>query len=114
MPLDRSSPVLDIYIAIVSSAHHVCPKGYYIAIVSTIAETSSNNHLELQPGFERLGRIEEKFMGPPIPLYEPLESGISDNIFISKSYDATSHFETTTGELGNHGATDANGLTNVK
>jgi len=38
-------------------------------------------------------------MGPPIPLYTPLESGISDNIFISKSYDATSHFETTTGRV---------------
>ena len=88
----------DIYLAIVSSAHNVCPKGYYIAIVSTIAETSSNHHLELQPGFERLGKIEEKFMGPSIPLYEPLESGRNDNIFISKSYDATSHFETTTGE----------------
>lgn len=36
-------------------------------------------------------------MGAPIPLYEPLESGMNDNIFISKSYDATSHFETTTG-----------------
>ena len=81
-----------------SSAHNVCPKGYYIAIVSTIAEGSSNHHLELQPGFERLGKIEEKFMGPPIPLYEPLESGRNDNIFISKSYDATSHFETTTGK----------------
>ena len=89
----------DIYIAMVSSAHNVCPKGYYIAIVSTIAETSANHHLELQPGLERLGRIEEKFMGPPIPLYEPLESGVSDNIFISKSYDATSHFETTTDDV---------------
>jgi len=87
----------DIYIALVSSAHNVCPKGYYIAIVSTIAESSSNHHLELQPGLDRLGRIEEKFMGPPIPLYEPLESGVNDNIFISKSYDPTSHFETTTG-----------------
>ena len=75
----------------------MCPKGYYIAILSTIAEGSSNHHLELQPGFERLGKIEERFMGPPIPLYEPLESGMNDNIFISKSYDATSHFETTTG-----------------
>lgn len=75
----------------------MCPKGYYIAIVSTIAESSSNHHLELQPGFERLGKIEERFMGPPIPLYEPLESGNNDNIFVSKSYDATSHFETTTG-----------------
>ncbi|KAI9720197.1 MAG: Rab GDP dissociation inhibitor alpha [Candelaria pacifica] len=89
----------DIYIAIVSSSHNVCPKGYYIAIVSTIAETKSNQHLELQPGFDRLGKIEEKFLGPPIPLYEPLESGMNDNIFISKSYDATSHFETTTDDV---------------
>ncbi|KAF2424488.1 secretory pathway gdp dissociation inhibitor [Tothia fuscella] len=89
----------DIYIAVVSSAHNVCPKGYYIAIVSTIAEGTSNHHLELQPGFDRLGRIEEKFMGQPIPLYEPLESGQNDNVYISKSYDATSHFETTTDDI---------------
>lgn len=80
----------------VSSAHNVCPKGYYIAIVSTIAENDANHHIELEPGFERLGAIEEKFMGPPIPIYEPLESGKKDNVFISKSYDSTSHFETTT------------------
>ncbi|KAH8804842.1 secretory pathway rab GDP dissociation inhibitor [Xylogone sp. PMI_703] len=89
----------DIYIAVVSSAHNVCPKGYYIAIVSTIAETDANHHLELEPGFERLGKIEEKFLGPPIPLYEPIENGVNDNIFISKSYDATSHFETTTDDV---------------
>ena len=52
----------DIYIACVSSAHSVCPKGYWIAIVSTIAETSANHHLELAPGLERLGKIEEQFM----------------------------------------------------
>jgi Rab GDP dissociation inhibitor len=40
-------------------------------------------------------------MGQPIPLYEPLESGENDNIFMSKSYDATSHFETTTGKCQN-------------
>ncbi|KAJ5731928.1 Rab GDP-dissociation inhibitor [Penicillium malachiteum] len=89
----------DIYIAMVSSAHNVCPKGYYIAIVSTIAENDANHHLELEPGFERLGAIEEKFITPPIPLYEPLESGANDNVFISKSYDATSHFETTTADV---------------
>jgi len=89
----------DIYIAMVSWAHNVCPKGYYIAIVSTIAETDANHHLEIQPGLDRLGKIEEKFMGPPIPLYEPLESGASDNIFLSKSYDASSHFETTTDDV---------------
>ncbi|KAI3318636.1 rab GDP-dissociation inhibitor [Xylariaceae sp. AK1471] len=89
----------DIYIACVSSAHNVCPKGYYIAIVSTIAETSSNHHLELQPGLDRLGKIEEQFMGAPMPLYEPTDDGRGDNIFVSKSYDATSHFETTTDDV---------------
>ena len=89
----------DVYIACVSSAHNVCPKGYWIAIVSTIAETSANHHVELQAGLDRLGKIEEQFMGPPIPIYEPLEDGSKDNIFISKSYDATSHFETTTDDV---------------
>ena len=28
------------------------------------------------------------------PLYEPTSSGTDENIFITKSYDATSHFET--------------------
>lgn len=37
--------------------------------------------------------------GPPIPIYEPLEDGKKDQIFISKSYDATSHFETTTDDV---------------
>jgi len=83
----------------VSSAHNVCPKGYYVAIVSTIAENDANHHIELEPGFERLGQIEEKFMGPAIPIYEPLDDGSKDNIFISKSYDATSHFETTTSKF---------------
>ncbi|KAI5463311.1 GDP dissociation inhibitor [Mariannaea sp. PMI_226] len=89
----------DIYIACVSSAHNVCPKGYWIAIVSTIAETTSNHHLELQAGLLRLGKIEEQFMGPPIPISEPIENGTKDSIFISKSYDATSHFETTTDDV---------------
>lgn len=50
-----------------SSAHNVCPKGYWIAIVSTMAESSANHHLELQPGLERLGKIEEQFMVRRLP-----------------------------------------------
>lgn len=83
----------------VSSTHNVCPKGYYIAIVSTISESAANHHLELQPGLERLGRIEEQFMGPPIPIYEPTESGKDTNVFLSRSYDASSHFETMTDDV---------------
>ncbi|KAJ4360191.1 Rab GDP dissociation inhibitor alpha [Didymosphaeria variabile] len=90
----------DIYIAVVGSAHNVCPKGYYIAIVSTIAENDANPHEELAPGVDRLGsKPLETFQGSPIPLYEPVESGENDNVFISKSYDATSHFETTTDDI---------------
>ena len=94
-----TSPFADIYIAMVSSTHNVCPKGYYIAIVSTISESTANHHLELQPGLERLGKIEEQFMGPAIPIYEPLESGVNDNVFISRSCDASSHFETMTDDV---------------
>ena len=32
-------------------------------------------------------------------LYTPIFSGIEDNIFITKSYDATSHFETVADEV---------------
>ena len=38
-------------------------------------------------------------MGPPIPMYEPIEGGQKDNTYISRSYDATSHFETTTDDI---------------
>lgn len=34
-------------------------------------------------------------------LYAPTSSGESDNIFITRSYDATSHFETVVDEVHN-------------
>ena len=33
------------------------------------------------------------------PLYTPTSPGTADNIFITKSYDATSHFETVVEEV---------------
>lgn len=81
----------------VSSAHNVCPKGYYVATVSTIAEENTSYYEQLKLGIARLGKCEEEFIAPPIPIYEPVEDGTKDNIYISKSYDSTSHFETTTG-----------------
>jgi len=82
----------DIYIASVSSAHSVCAKDYYIAIVSTIVETA-NPESEIEPGLNLLGAITEKFVYIS-DLYEPLEDGTKDKVYISKSYDATTHFET--------------------
>lgn len=51
-------------------------------------------HSELAPGLALLGPIDEKFV-ETVDLYEPLEDGRRDRAFISKGYDATSHFETT-------------------
>jgi len=82
----------DIYIAMVSSTHNVCSKDVYIAIVSTIVETE-NPEQEIQPGLALLGNIYEKFVSVT-PIYEPTSSGSDDNIFVTRSYDATSHFET--------------------
>ena len=81
----------DIYIAAVSSSHNVAAKDVYIAIVSTIVETSVPER-EILPGLQLLGNVLDKFVSI-LPLYEPTASGATDNVFITKSYDATSHFE---------------------
>ncbi|CAE6434544.1 unnamed protein product [Rhizoctonia solani] len=82
----------DIYIAMVSSTHNVCAKDIYVAIVSTIVETDRPEE-EIKPGLALLGPIHEKFVSVT-QLYEPTSSGQEDNIFVTRSYDATSHFET--------------------
>ncbi|AAS53554.1 AFR183Cp [Eremothecium gossypii ATCC 10895] len=87
----------DIYIAVVSDTHHVASKGYYLAIVSTIIETDKP-HIELEPAFKILGNIEERFMGIA-EIFEPKEDGSKDNIYLSKSYDASSHFESMTDDV---------------
>eukprot|EP00008_Paramoeba_atlantica_P003456 CAMPEP_0201479994 /NCGR_PEP_ID=MMETSP0151_2-20130828/4599_1 /ASSEMBLY_ACC=CAM_ASM_000257 /TAXON_ID=200890 /ORGANISM="Paramoeba atlantica, Strain 621/1 / CCAP 1560/9" /LENGTH=440 /DNA_ID=CAMNT_0047861735 /DNA_START=112 /DNA_END=1434 /DNA_ORIENTATION=- len=82
----------DIYIGVVSFSHHVASAGHYIAICSTTVETG-NPHSELDAALKLLGPIQEKFYIVK-DTFEPLGSGENDNVFISKSYDATSHFET--------------------
>lgn len=87
----------DIYVAVLSDGHCVVPKGYYLAIVSTLIETDKP-HVELEPAFKLLGPKVDTLMGIA-ELYEPLEDGTKDNIFLSKSYDASSHFESTTDDI---------------
>lgn len=82
----------DIYIAAVSASHNVAAKDVWIAMVSTIVETSVPER-EILPGLQLLGSVVDKFVSLT-PLYAPTSSGTDENIFITKSYDATSHFET--------------------
>ncbi|KAI5776358.1 GDP dissociation inhibitor [Geopyxis carbonaria] len=107
IPASQMGRKNDIYISVLSSVFNVCPKGFYLASVSTMLEDpdSGNPHNELEPGFERLGlgsgrlgEKEEKFI-QVVDLYQPVEDGTRDNVFISTSYDATTHFETCTDDV---------------
>lgn len=83
----------DIYISLVSYTHQVAAKNWFVAMVSTTVETS-NPEQEIKPGIDLLGPIKQKFVTVS-DLNEPTDPGSDSQIFISKSYDATSHFETT-------------------
>ncbi|KAK6591144.1 rab GDI alpha [Cryptosporidium xiaoi] len=88
----------DIYVMMVSCSHGVALKGKYIAIISTTVETD-NPILEINPAIKLLGNtIEEQFIYTS-DIYEPISSCKSDNIFVSKSCDASSHFESLTQDV---------------
>lgn len=81
----------------VSSAHAVCSKGLYIAMISTTVETDKPE-LEIRPALDLLGDILEMFVQIST-IYEPTDNGKADNLYVTKSYDATSHFESASDEV---------------
>ncbi|MCO5558782.1 hypothetical protein L7F22_012369 [Adiantum nelumboides] len=83
----------DMYVFCCSYSHNVAPKGKFIAFVSAEAETDSPQE-ELQPGISLLGPVDEVFFDT-YDTYEPVNEPSLDNCYISRSYDATTHFETT-------------------
>lgn len=83
----------DMYVFCCSYTHNVAPKGKYIAFVSTETETD-NPEVELKPGIDLLGAVDEIFFDIH-DRYEPINEQEDDNCFISTSYDATTHFEST-------------------
>lgn len=89
----------DIYISVVSYSHQVAAKDYFLAIVSTTVETN-NPEAELEPGLKLLGPVEQMFVSVS-DMYEQKGDPRDINVFVSKSYDATSHFETTCDDILN-------------
>ncbi|XP_043477557.1 rab GDP dissociation inhibitor beta [Leptopilina heterotoma] len=83
----------DIYVSMVSHTHQVAAKGWFIAMVSTTVETD-NPEIEIKPGLDLLGPIKQKFVSIS-DYFVPTDNGIESQIFVSESYDATTHFETT-------------------
>lgn len=83
----------DIYVSLVSYTHQVAAKGWFIGMVSTTIETD-NPENEIAPGLALLAPITQKFIA--ITDYvSPTDKGLESQVFISESYDATTHFETT-------------------
>jgi len=83
----------DIYVSLVSYTHQVAAKGWFIAMISTTVETE-NPEAEIKVALDLLGPVRQKFVSVS-DYYVPTDSGLDSQIFISESYDATSHFETT-------------------
>uniref|UniRef100_A0A7S1XT43 Rab GDP dissociation inhibitor n=2 Tax=Phaeomonas parva TaxID=124430 RepID=A0A7S1XT43_9STRA len=92
VPMREARRNHDIYIAFLGNEHEVAPKNRFIAIVSTTVETA-DPMAELEPGIRLLGNVMERF-DAVVETFEPVGSGEDDRMFISRSYDATSHFET--------------------
>ncbi|CAJ1055644.1 rab GDP dissociation inhibitor beta-like [Xyrichtys novacula] len=87
----------DIYVCMISFAHNVAAQGKYIAIASTTVETGDPEK-ELKPALDMLAPIDQKFVSIS-DIYEPTDMGTESQIFISRSYDATTHFETTCDDI---------------
>jgi Rab GDP dissociation inhibitor len=75
----------------VSYAHAVCAKDLYIAIISATVETDDPEK-EIGPAKDLLGSIREMFVQVS-DIHEPTNDSKAENLYITKSYDATSHFE---------------------
>merc|ERR1711862_401394 len=81
----------------VSWAHSIAGKDKYVAIVSTTVE-SNNPEQEIQPAINLLGPVLHKFVQVS-DYYMPLETSPIDNVYITSSYDPTSHFEDASAEV---------------
>ena len=77
-----------------AATHCVAPEGKYIAMVSTTLETTGDPVAECEPGLRLLRPIDQQFVMVS-DIVTPTDNGEASNIFISESYDATSHFEST-------------------
>jgi len=91
----------DMYVSVMSAAHKVVAKGHLLAIASTQVEGSSKSALaELEPAIALLGGCKARF-DSVVDTYVPKASGADDGCYISESYDATSHFESTMNDVAN-------------
>lgn len=97
LPTKQTGHKADIYISVMSSALQVAPKGKYIAMISSQVYTS-NPKRELKKAYDLLGKVLKEFFFVT-DQYEPCNQNEKDNVFITSSMDATTHFERATKEV---------------
>lgn len=81
----------------VSNAHAVCAKNLFIVIVSATVE-SNEPMKEIEPALAMLGPVKEMFVKES-PIEVPIHDFKAEQLFVTSSYDATSHFETSDVEV---------------
>jgi Rab GDP dissociation inhibitor len=81
----------DVFVCCMGHSLQTTAAGIYVAIVSTKSE-KLNPDDDVMPGLQVLGPILHRFTSVSTT-YEPVSDGSVDKCFISKSFDATSHFE---------------------
>jgi Rab GDP dissociation inhibitor len=91
IPGPQVGRVNDVFVCSMGHGLQVTAPGVYVAIVSTISEKHDPDQ-DLASGLRLLGPILKRFTSVS-QQYEPVSDGSSDKCFISKSFDATSHFE---------------------
>uniref|UniRef100_A0A8C1MKU9 Rab GDP dissociation inhibitor n=1 Tax=Cyprinus carpio TaxID=7962 RepID=A0A8C1MKU9_CYPCA len=94
--VNRKSACVRRYLYAVTSRGHIYV-WKYIAIASTTVETS-DPEAEIEPALELLEPIDQKFVAIS-DMYDPRDDGTESQIFASRSYDATTHFETTCNDI---------------
>lgn len=75
----------------------MCAENKYIAIISTNME-GNNPQAEIKAGLDLVGGRIVQFDNI-CDTFVPLEDGSKTRLFITESYDASSHFESTTNEV---------------
>jgi len=91
---DRKS---DVYVCMSSYQHNIADDGKYIAVCSAKCECDDPEK-DLQAALKLFGDIDEQFTWVS-DYYEPRNDSKEDACFITKSYDATTHFETCSTEV---------------
>ncbi len=98
LPFRQIGRRYDIYISVLNYTHCVAPANMYLATVSTVATSEGDPLKEVEAGMKLLGPILHTFISVS-PYYKPKVEGIGRGLYISKSYDPTSHFESTISDV---------------